>query len=51
MSRTHQPQRHSFAQGEWGGEWHPDFAHRRATSCSKSTGVKAGSQRRTWMSN
>jgi hypothetical protein len=19
--------RHSFASGEWGGEWHPDFAH------------------------
>ncbi|TCR63027.1 isochorismatase family protein [Bosea sp. BK604] len=36
--------RHSFARGEWGGDWHPDFAPpSRATSSSMSIGRKAAS--------
>src|ERR1700739_205244 len=27
--------RHSFARGEWGGDWHPDFAPRSGDVCAK----------------
>ena len=38
--------RHSFARGEWGGEWHPDFAPSPATSSPKNIGDKVVSPTR-----
>jgi nicotinamidase-related amidase len=35
-------QRHSFARGEWGGDWHPDFAPRQGDIVVKEHWAQSG---------
>jgi len=43
-------QQHHFARGEWGGEWHPDFAPKPGDIVAKEHWGQAASPTPTWIS-